>query len=76
MGSMFIGGQEMRISTYLVILLILTFAVPLQAASGGGGGMATQQSMKRLTPEEKAAVSYHSGIKHRDRAAKYEQNRD
>ena len=72
---MFIGGQEMRISTYLAILLTLIIATPLHAADsgGGGGGMGSQQSMKRLTPEEKAAVSYNSGIKHRDRAAKYEQ---
>ncbi len=65
----------MRIPACLAIILSLTMAAPLQAASGGGGGgMRQQQPMKRLTPEEKAVVSYNAAIKHRDKAAKYEQN--
>jgi len=32
-----------------------------------------RQPMKRLTPEEKAVASYEAGIKHRDKAAKFEQ---
>ncbi len=65
----------MRIPAYLTIILALTIAAPLQANDGGGGGGATmrQQPMKRLTPEEKAVVSYDAGIKHRDKATKYEQ---
>ena len=63
----------MRIPAYLAIILTLAIAAPLQAAdSGGGGGMRQQQTMKRLTPEEKAVVRYDAGIKHRDKAAKYE----
>ena len=69
------GGQKMRIPAYLAIILALTMAAPLQAASGGGGGGGgmPQQTMKRLTPEEKAFASYDAGIRHRDKAAKYEQ---
>ncbi len=64
----------MRIPVYLAIILFLTFAAPLQADQGGGsGGGSMQQPMKRLTPEEKAVVSYNAGIKHRDKATKYEQ---
>lgn len=66
----------MRIPAYLTIILALTIAAPLQANDGGGGGGGAtmrQQPMKRLTPEEKAVVSYDAGIKHRDKAAKYEQ---
>ncbi len=59
---MFIGGQKMRIPSYLTIILTLTIAAPLQAADSGGGGMRQQQTMKRLTPEEKAVVSYDAGI--------------
>ncbi len=63
----------MRIPAYLAIIFTLTVAAPLHAASGGGGGGSMpQQTMKRLTPEEKAVVSYNSGIRHRDKAAKYE----
>lgn len=65
----------MRIPKYLSIVLILTFATALHAADSGGGGgsMGPQQAMKRLTPEEKAVKSYEAGIKHRDKAAKFEQ---
>lgn len=65
----------MRIPAYLTIILAMAIAAPLQANDGGGGGGGTirQQPMKRLTPEEKAVVSYDAGIKHRDKAAKYEQ---
>ncbi len=72
---MFIGGRKMRIPSYLVIILTLTLAAPLQAADSGSGGGGMQQSrpMKRLTPEEKAVASYNAGIKHRDKAAKFEQ---
>ena len=66
----------MRIPSYLVILLTLTIAAPLQAADGGGGGGGmgpqSQRSIKRLTPEEKAVKSYNAGIAHRDKAAKFE----
>ena len=71
---MFIGGQIMKFPVYLVIILVLTMAPPLhadQGSSAGGGSMG--QPMKRLTPEEKAVVSYNAGLKHRDKAAKYEQ---
>ena len=67
----------MRIPKYPGIVLILTFATALHAADGGGGGGSMgpqrQQTMKRLTPEEKAVKSYEAGIKHRDKAAKFEQ---
>ena len=67
----------MNIPAYLGIILILAFATSSQAADSGGGGgsMGSQQrqTMKRLTPEEKAVKSYNAGIKHRDKAAKFEQ---
>jgi tetratricopeptide (TPR) repeat protein len=66
----------MNIRAYLVIILFLSLAFPLQAADSGGGGGAPrqqQQPVKRLTPEEKAVQSYDAGIKHRDKAAKFEQ---
>jgi len=71
---MFIGGQIMKFPVYLVVMLVVTMAPPLhadQGSSAGGGSMG--QPMKRLTPEEKAVVSYNAGLKHRDKAAKYEQ---
>ena len=64
----------MKFPVYLVIILVLTMAPPLhadQGSSAGGGSM--RQPMKRLTPEEKAVASYNAGLKHRDKAAKYEQ---
>lgn len=65
----------MKYPVYLVFSMVLTMVPPLYAAEGGspGGGISQQQSMKKLTPEEKAAVSYRQGLKHRDRAAKFEQ---
>ncbi len=67
----------MRIPKYLSIVLILTFATASHAADSGGGGGSMgpqqQQTMRRLTPEEKAVKSYDAGIKHRDKAAKFEQ---
>lgn len=69
-------GQTMRIPVYLSIILYLVLPAPLyadQGGSGGGGNIRQQQSMKRLTPEEKAVISHNAGIKHRDKAAKYEQ---
>ncbi len=64
----------MRIPAFLAAILALTLTLPVQAAEGGGSGgsVRQQQSMKRLTPEEKAVASYQKGIKHRDKAAKYE----
>jgi tetratricopeptide (TPR) repeat protein len=67
-------GQIMKFPVYLVIILVLTMAPPLHADQGGSaGGGSMGQPMKRLTPEEKAVVSYNAGLKHRDKAAKYEQ---
>ena len=66
-------GDRMKIPEYLAIALLLTFTAQSQAADSGGGGVQPQQSIKRLTPEEKAILSYKAGIKHRDKAAKYEQ---
>ncbi len=63
----------MKFPVYLVIILVLTLAPPLHAAQGGSGGGGMGQPMKRLTPEEKAVVSYNAGLRHRDKAAKYEQ---
>ena len=65
----------MKIPGYLAIILVVIFTTPSQAADSGGGGgdMRQQQSIKRLTPEEKVVLSYNAGIKHRDKAAKYEQ---
>ena len=68
----------MRIPAYLAIILTLTMVAPLQAADDGVDdvtkrGFLKPPPMKRLTPEEKAVVSYDAGIKHRDKAAKYEQ---
>ena len=64
----------MRIPAFLAAILALTLAFPVQAAEGGGSGgsVRQQQPMKRLTPEEKAVASYQAGIKHRDKATKYE----
>lgn len=63
----------MRFPSYLIIILSLILMTPLQAAdSGGGGGSVAQQPTKRLTPEEKAVARYNAGIKHRDKAAKFE----
>lgn len=65
----------MKYPVYLVIFLVLTVAPPSYAAQSGstGGGFSQQQPMKRLTPEEKALASYQRGLKHRDKAAKFEQ---
>lgn len=68
----------MRVPAYLAIILTLTIAAPLQAADDGSdvksrGFLKEDWTMKRLTPEEKAVASYEDGIKHRDKAAKYEQ---
>ena len=65
----------MKIAVYLLVIPILAFTAPLQANDSGGGSMGPQQrqSVKRLTPEEKAVQSYNAGIKHRDKAAKFEQ---
>lgn len=63
---------------YLVTLTVLLLLVPqmqLYAAEGGGasGGSMSQKRPAKLTPEEKAAVSYNAGLKHRDKAFKYEE---
>ncbi len=69
----------MRLPVYLTILLALTMSAPLQAADDGVGDVTKRGFLKpadpkkRLTPEEKAIASYDAGIKHRDKAAKYEQ---
>lgn len=65
----------MKVVIYLTALLFLLAAVPANAAQGGsaGGGATPQQKRVKLTPEQKAAVSYQRGIKNRDRAAKIEQ---
>jgi len=71
---MFIGGQIMKFPVFLVIILVLTMAPPLHADQGSSpGGGSVRQPMKRLTPEEKAVASYNAGLKHRDKAEKYEQ---
>ena len=64
----------MKITAYLAAIFSLTLAIPSFAAEGGGSGgsVSQQQPMKRLTPEEKAVASYEAGIKHRDKAAKFE----
>ena len=61
----------MKYAFTLVALLLMVPDTPAMAAEGGGstgGGMAQQQRATKLTPEEKAAVSYQAGLKHRDRA--------
>ena len=64
----------MKYPVYLVIFLVLSMAPPLYASGGpSGGGFSQQQPMKKLTPEEKALASYQRGLKHRDKAAKFEQ---
>ena len=67
----------MSIPKYLSIVLILTFATTSHGADSGGGGGSmgpqSQQTMQRLTPEQKAVKSYEAGIKHRDKAAKLEE---
>ena len=75
---MFTRGQKMRLPVYLTILLALTMSAPLQAADDGVGdvtkrGFLKPADPKKRTPEEKAIASYDAGIKHRDKAAKYEQ---
>ena len=64
----------MKNPAYLIIILVLAMSPASHAAQGGGGGggMSQQQSVKRLTPKEKAVASYHRGVKHRDKAAKFE----
>ena len=65
----------MKYPIYLVVFIVLPMAPPSYAAQSGSpsGGSYQQQTMKRLTPEEKASASYQRGLKHRDKAAKYEQ---
>jgi len=64
----------MKFPVYLVIILVLAMVPPLHAAQGGSsGGGSMRQPMKRLTLEERAEASYNAGLKHRDNAAKYEQ---
>ena len=65
----------MKYPVYLIIILLLTMSPPIHANDSGaaGGGFTQTQSMKRLTPEEKALVSYQRGLKHRDKAARFEQ---
>ncbi len=66
----------MKYPVYLtIIILLLTMSPPIHANLGGsaGGGIAQQQPVKRLTPEEKALVSFQRGLKHRDKAARFEQ---
>ena len=61
----------MKYAFTLVALLLMIPDAPAMAAEGGGstsGGFAQQQRAIKLTPEEKAAVSYQAGLKHRDRA--------
>jgi len=65
----------MKFTAYLFIIVVVSLTQPLYAASGGGGGggnMRMQEPMRKLTPEEKAAASYDAGLKHRDKAEKYE----
>lgn len=65
----------MKYAILLTTLLFLIPTAPAIAASGGsaGGSLPQRQPVVRLTPEEKAAVSYQDGIKHRDKAMKLEQ---
>lgn len=65
----------MRTPAYLISILLLAVAAPVLAAQdGGSGGSARRpEPMKRLTPEEKAVLSYNAGINHQQKASKYEQ---
>lgn len=63
----------MKFAVYLSIIVVALFTQTVYAnQSGGGGGISTPQTTKRLTPEEKAAVSYNAGLKHSEKAAKFE----
>lgn len=64
----------MKFAIYLTTLLFLIAVGPASAASGGSAGGSVPQTQRvKLTPEEKAAVSYQQGIKHRDKAMKFEE---
>ncbi len=65
----------MKYAIYLTTLLFLVTSAPAnanQSGSLGGGSMQSSQRVK-LTPQQKAVVSYQGGIKNRDKAAKYEE---
>lgn len=64
----------MKFAITLVALLFMIPDTPAMAAEGGGstGGSAQQSRAVKLTPEQKAAVSYQAGLKHRDRAMNLE----
>ena len=65
----------MKTAAYLCVILVLALPAPLYADQGGSSGGSTrqQQPMKRLTPEEKAVASHEAGVKHRNKADKFEQ---
>ena len=65
----------MKYAIYLTTLLFLVTSAPAnanQSGSPGGGSMQSSQRVK-LTPQQNAVASYQDGIKHRDKAAKYEE---
>jgi tetratricopeptide (TPR) repeat protein len=66
----------MKLPINLIVILVLALApvATLYGASGssGGGGSFPQQSQPKRTPEELAASRYKKGLKHRDKAAKFE----
>ena len=63
----------MKYTIYLAAIILLIPAYSAHAASGGSSGGSFSQPRVQLSPEQKAAAAYESGIKHRDKAAKYEQ---
>lgn len=65
----------MKYAIYLTTLLFLVTSAPAnanQSGSPGGGSMQSSQRVK-LTPQQNAVASYQDGIKHRDKAVKYEE---
>lgn len=65
----------MKTLTCVALTLALFSVSSVQAAAGGspgGAGAPTPTARQQLTPEQKAVVRYNAGIKHRDKAMKFE----
>lgn len=65
----------MRFLTGLFLLCFLVGSQPAFAAGGGGGGggFSSSRSAPKKTPKQIAIDNYNKGLKHRDKAWKYEE---